>query len=337
MVVTFKSSSAVSNKPLVQLIAHGYGEGFLALLPKLDKLSFTYDIPAHHHQPVLANLHGSAGEKQEFKPLSSKGSRYQKRFSLTEPTTGEAVLIEADPKPPKTATAKPPAFMRFEFNPAALGRSGIEFLRERLEGPIFMNQYTWKQIASGCRVTRLDLAIDLIGVRTASLLIEHGTQGKKAKPGKKLCIYAASGALETAYPKFAKGKLAPIIVYDKAQQLTESQGAALYGDKPHARVEFRLQPNRPITGLNSMKNPFLGLSIIDPGKPIDPPETPHAWGFFLDSCRHRGRAGALSLMPIGETRTAYAQALKSADRGIWRPEILWSKWPKALLKSGLLP
>lgn len=337
MAVTFKGSSAASNKPLVQLIAYGYGDGFLALIPKIDKLSFTYDIPVHHHQPVLANLYGSAGEKQEFKNLSSKGSRYQKRFSLTEPTTGETVLIEADPKASKTATTKPLAFLRFEFNPAALGPSGVAFLREQLEGPIFTNQHTWKQIASGCRVSRIDLAVDLIGVQTASLLIAYGTPGKKGSQGKKLCIFAGAGALETAYPKFAKGKPAPVIVYDKAQQLADAQLLTLYGEKPHARVEFRVQPNRPIIGLSSMKNPFLGLSIVDPIKLIVPPETQHSWDFFLDSCRHRGRAGALSLLAAGELRTAYAQALKAADRNVWRPETLWAKWPKALLRSGLVP
>lgn len=337
MAVTFSSSSAPSNKPSVSLVAYGYEEGFVALIPKIDKIAFTYDIPSSHREPVLANLYGLAGEGQTFQSLKSSGNhRYHKRFALTHPASGEKILIEAEPKVAKGAKTKPPAFLRLELNPARLGFDGVGFLRDHLV-QVFFEEHPWSLVATNCTVTRMDLAVDLVGVRSDSLLIERTLTGPKAQPGKKWFIYGASGALETAYVGFKKGKIAPLLAYDKAQELADKEQLAQFGKTPHARVEFRLQPNRSIATLTAMKNPFLVASVINPTKPATAPETEHAWEFFLDCCRVRGTKRALSLLPTDELRQAYAEALSTADQEVWKPAKLWAKWLTALEKSGLLP
>lgn len=336
MAVIYSSTSAPSNKPQVTLIAYGFEEGFTALIPKIDKITFTYDIPVADREPVLANLFGLA-DGGPLKDLGSFGGhRYQKRFALTHPGTGEKVIFEAAPKPPKDKSKKLPAFTRFEFNPARLGAAGVEFLRDQLV-QVFFEWHPWSAIAVNCKVTRLDIAVDLVGVRTADLIIEQVVQHAKAKPGKKWCYFSPSGVLETANLGFKKGQPVPIIIYDKAQELTDKGGTPIYGGAAHARVERRMQPNRSIASLAKMKNPLMGVVIIDPTKPIIPPETPHAWTFFLDSCRMRGRKAALSLLSAQDIPAAYVEALKTADRHVWRPGKLWTKWPEALKKSGLLP
>lgn len=337
MVVKFTKNEAPSNKGQtvkVTLIADGIDKNYKILIPKIDRLSFTYDIHAGHHSMVLANMLHWMDCDDGLKSAPAYKSRYKSVFVFTFSGNGATVRIEVDPK--SKATSIP--FMRFEFNPAVLGPTGIECFRDQLYGAL-VDHYPWEAIAHGCRVTRLDIAIDLLGVQVKDLIIAK--QGKKSAY-KRRAYFSASGALETLYPVFKKeGLLAPLCVYNKAQELSDAGASPIYGGVPHARIEARLNGQnlhgKALTALHEIKNPFLGLEVVDPTHPISPPETMHAWSFFLDSCRARGKDEALKMLPTEALRVAYGEAFVAADRQVWNPEKIWKRWPQALQSSGLLP
>lgn len=326
------------NKIRVKFSDIAYGSKIsecIVLIPKIDKLSLTYSgIPPSEYEAVLAQFFSWESDKELLKNAGNFGKQnYKNRFELTYPGNGEKILIELNPK--KSSTS----FMRLEFNPAKLGLEGMEFLRLRIES-ILCNNYPWQDIAAKGRVTRIDIAVDIIGTYADidSLQAMEAPQATKAIPGKKWGFYASSGETETIYLGVkGKGKLAPIILYNKAQQLTDTNSPPMYGNCPHIRVEVRKTPQCSITSLLSMKNPLLDVSIIDSFQPVTPPETPHAWRFFLDCCHLRGKEHALSLLPSEELREAYAKALKTAEHKLWRPEKLWEKWSIVMERSGLLP
>lgn len=333
----FTKNGTPSNKGQtvkVTLIADGIDKNYKVLIPKIDRLSFTYDIHPKHYAAVISNMLHWMDCGDGLKSAPAYKSRYKNVFVFTFPGNGAMVRIEIDPK----SKATPIPFMRFEFNPAVLGPTGIGCFRDQVYG-VLVDQYPWEAIAHGCRVTRLDIAIDLLGVQVKDLIIAK--QDKKSAY-KRRAYFSASGALETLYPVFRKeGQLAPLCVCNKAQELSDAGASPIYGGIPHARIEARLNGQnlhgKALTALHTIKNPFLGLEVIDPTNPISPPEAAHAWSYFLDSCRARGKDGALKMLPTDDLRDVYDEALATADRKLWSPEKIWKRWPGALQSSGLLP
>ena len=337
MAVKFKSDEDVSNKGAdvdVKLISYGMGEDYKVLIPQIDGISFTYDIPPDDRAVVLDSMLHWMGLGAHLKSAPAYRSRYKSVFVFTFLGNGATVRIDIDPKSKVT----PIPFMRFEFNPAVLGPKGVVCFREHLYETL-VDKCPWEALAQGCRVTRLDIAIDLLGVQVKDLIV--ATQNKKFAY-KRRAYFSASGALETLYPVFRKeGVLAPLCVYNKAQELSDTGASPIYGSLPHTRIEARLNGQnlhgKALTALHKIKNPFLGLGVIDPTGSISPPETMHAWSYFLDSCRVRGKEEALKMLPTNELRVAYDKAFAEADRNLWKPEKIWKHWPKVLQSSGLLP
>lgn len=334
MPVTFTGDpSAHTNKPHGKDIAYGWGTEHKALKPKIDGIAFTYDIPIEHRDYVKANLVGLGEEPGEpWKPLI-KTKMYSLRRSLRHPASGESILIEAAPPPPPGLKA-PVSYLRFKFNPAKLGPDGVAFLRDRLT-EVFLIEHPWSLIASHCTVTQMDVAADLLGVKTGDLLVGDYKPGSaKAGPLKRMFVFSAAGALESLY---LVGKSAKVRLYNKRQELIDKKEPAAFGGTAYTRIEMVTKPQRPITKLAAMTNPFGKLTVHNLTKPVEPPDGLHNWTFFLDCCRVRGLKAALALLPTDELRQAYQDALSAAEVPIWKPEKLWAKWPAVLEASGLLP
>lgn len=329
MVAFLSFSPSGSNKTIklpLQLIADGNGDRWKILIPKIDKLSITYDIPTNEHQVVKEMLWGLMKEGDLFSSAkASKANRYKTRAILTHPMTGREILIEVDPK---AAKANVP-FVRLEFNPDKLGPEGVSFVQQQLEA-IFLGNHPWQAIATSGKVTRIDLALDLLNIPIDQLVVSS------TKGGKSHCYYSAAGALETAYLEIKGKKAGPKVVYDKAQQLADAKRNPKFEGVPHTRIEVHVKTQRSIAKLGTLPNPFVGLDVSYPAFVGKPSGQEHHWNHFLDSVRYRGRDGALALIPDAATRNAYADALDAAQKAFWRPAKLWERWPAVLAASGLL-
>ena len=333
MSVKFSSDpSAHSNKPHANEIAYGWEEKHKVLKPKIDKLSFTYDIPSEQISTVTGSLVALAEEAGgPWKKLNSTKT-YSLRRRLHHKETGENILIEAAPQPPNGKKA-PLSFLRLDFNPSKLGPKGVEFLRDQLFMVLAID-HPWGKIASECTVTRMDLAVDLLGIKAEDLLVGDYTPGSaKGKPLKRMLVFSATGGLESLYLGVKPTK---VRIYNKAQELIDYKQPSAFGSTAYTRIEMITEPKKPMTKLKAMVNPFLKLSIHNLGAPANPPEGLHNWNYFLDSCRVRGLDAALALLPTEELRQAYRQAIKVDDKDVWKPKMLWKKMPYVLNKSGLL-
>lgn len=311
--------------------------------PIIDKISITFDIKVTEDKEGIVDLFAASvaagGAYSEASPSTKAKSHYAINALLTEPTSGQAILIQVGRKKKKsnlktgtpqkpTVTQKKLSFMRLEFNPDRLGPKGIAFLKKEL-GQHFLHQYSWKDVAGNGRVTRIDLAADLLYVRSDQLIYAS------ASGGKSMVHYGASGALETAYLE-KKSKFAKVIIYNKRQEQKDKGLQAGFGSINHTRIERHASTLLPLVKLQKLKNPFESLSIVSPLKAVQPPEQQHHWLMFLDCCRLRGVSKALALLPTDELREKYKDALAKSDEGIWQPGKIWENWPKRLKKSGLL-
>lgn len=328
-----------SNKPDkygVQLTAKAYwyqrptGYTVTVMKPIIDRISLTYPVSDPAIRKVIRKHLKEWAKAQD--PMISHwaktpkwgSSKYAHSFAIN-CKPGTKLLVQLA----KEGTNA--GFLRVEFNPSALGPLGVQSFRDLIPD-LTCNAFTYNDLALGCRVTRIDVAVDLVNIEPEDLLI------KASKPGVKMAYFGLSGDLETSYLNVTK-KGSKLYVYDRKtllkKQQQEGQGkGSPYGEAEYTRVEVRLTPEKPITKLASMHNPLTKLDLIDIEAPV-PPESEHHWRLFQDSCRYRGLENALDLLPTG-TREAYLAAVQAAQGQVWRPNTLWGHWSDALLKSAVM-
>jgi hypothetical protein len=208
------------------------------------------------------------------------------------PSSGDSVLVQAGPKK-KTTTHT----LRLEFNPAALGSSGIAFLKTQLES-LVPDGLSFVDIITNGKVTRVDIAVDIIGIHLADLLLSMNSGGKQH------WYLSAEGKPETGYLGMKKSDTnAKWVTYNKRQQIKDSSSSLAeqaYGGLSHTRIEYHAKPNKPFFALNTVTNPFNEISLAFPKAPKG--VKPYAWTFFIDSCVRRGQPAALAMLPEGKLR-----------------------------------
>jgi hypothetical protein len=180
------------------------------------------------------------------------------------------VLVQAGPKK-KTTTHS----LRLEFNPAALGSPGIAFLKAQLE-TLVLEGLSFSDIITKGKVTRVDIAVDIVGVHLADLLILVNSGGKQH------WYLSAKGKLETGYLGMKTGdKNAKWKTYNKRQEIKDhstSPKEQAYGGLSHTRVEYRYATNKPFLELDTLENRFNEISLAYPKAPKG--VKPYAWAFL---------------------------------------------------------
>ena len=330
-----------ANKPhdsLVQLIAQAYWYvrptkyRVEVLKPVIDRLAVTYPVPSVADQASirdrLASLASDPSDPTVAKWEKQKkwgAVKYARSYDLMV-GNDQRVLIQC------TAGKSKVAFLRFEFNPNRIGPEGVARFRELLP-EITGGKVNYEQLANAGKVTRIDIAVDLINIDMEDLLVTT------PKPGVTMGYFGVTGKTETKYLNINK-KGSNLYVYDRREHLRKlhQQGVGSgpeYGDTKHTRVEVRTKADKPIVSLPGLQNRLTGIDLIDI-EAAEPPEQEHHWRLFQDSCRYRGLGGALELLP-GDVREDYEAAIKAVSGELWQPERLWGLWADAVEKSGLLP
>lgn len=298
------------------------------LKPVIDKISITY-VGSPDLEPVLVeNLlqEIEAGGHWKAHAWMHGGVPYKASAQLAIPVDGQTALIQVGPTKKGVAHT-----LRVEFNPTGLGRPGIAFLKEQLEA-LVLNGLSFIDVIAKGKVSRLDVAVDIVGVNLADLLVTLSSGGKQH------WYLSEGGKPETGYFGIKSGdKNAKWKVYNKRQQVKDTSVAPVqqaYGGLSHTRIEHGYTPGKPLSKLGNLNNRFADISVAYP----QPPKgvKPYTWRFFIDSCSVRGEAEALAILPNEKTRKRYENALKASHAGFWRPDVMWQSWPWALSASGLL-
>src|SRR5208283_4759863 len=94
---------------------------------------------------------------------------------------------------------------------------------------------SWADIAASAKVSRMDIAVDIVNLPIDQMVITSG------KSGKSHCYYSASGMLETAYLEITSDdKSARTKLYNKGKHLEAQKREQKYGGLPHTRIEVRV-------------------------------------------------------------------------------------------------
>ncbi len=211
-------------------------------------------------------------------------------------------------------------YFRLELFPLALTPGGFAHVRDKLLGYTLMLKD--EQILAS-RVTRLDIALDLHGVRLRDFSWERGAT-KISHP------WAKAGSLETIYHGSARHGSS--CIYDKGAEQKLGSGLAW------TRVEVRPQLNSPLATLPTLANLLAKVRVCDvrtammaigAAEPFR--ETALAYAHLHGHSRlpflypdTKGPGAALS------PRAVVRQALEKAVPAWWQPEAFWALWPQAL-------
>ncbi len=311
-------------------------KGRVAVLkPFIDKISITYkiydpDLRGAILEALLMKAE-AGGNYSSSKTFKAGKVQYKASVQLSMPHNGAQALIQAIPKN-KGLTHH----LRLEFNPRALGAEGIGFLKSEIED-LQLEGLNFDHIIQTGKVTGVDIAVDIVGIRINDLDIRYLDGGKSH------WYFSELGNAETGYfgikvTADKKNTNAPAKAYNKRKELKDKASTPmpqLYGGLSHTRIEYHAKANKPLALLaKTLKNPFSSFSIAYPTPPQGVKS--HHWRFFLDSIQRRGFDAALALVPDGPGKLRHQTAVEAAHTTFWKPEAIWVEWPDAINASGLV-
>jgi hypothetical protein len=276
--------------------------------PFIDKLSITLTIPPEDISAIYECVLSAINCTSLF-----QSAKWSNRFKICKhiaPSgTEERVLFQFGAK-----TKKGPD-CRLEFNPSKLGFDGLIGL-DSILGAIFSDG--WDYILKHGRVSRLDIAVDLPGMRMDDFLLLPHT-------GVVYQRFMSKGHLKTVYlgtPGTSQTRIYSKSAHMKALGLPLTQSLV--------RVERTLRNLQlKVHELIKLKNPFGNLTFVQPMPPPPPGEKENSWICFQHSVQACGLTVALALLP--EKRgSRYRKHCKLHPVGWWDPEVIWKYWPDAL-------
>ncbi|PIU06538.1 MAG: hypothetical protein COT28_21735 [Methylobacterium sp. CG08_land_8_20_14_0_20_71_15] len=211
--------------------------------------------------------------------------------------------------------------IRLEFNPRKLGEDGF------VEFGAYMDSVVpdgWEYVVTNGHVTRIDVAVDVTGVRIGDLLC-------LPKQGLTSTTWGVDGHAQTIH--LGKKGNQTSIYNVKAKRLTKKQK---WTGPTKIRIERRLRNPEfhGLADLAKLANPFAGLVMTKPLPPPAPGMKTWEWAMFGDSVQVRGLTAALALLPK-ERRLKYRAYLKSHPQPWWQPADLWEHWQEIVEESRL--
>lgn len=208
-------------------------------------------------------------------------------------------------------------WINLTLHPRDMGLEGFEELHIRLGS---MVDEGWRRFVNNAKVTQIEVAIDLEGIslNNVHLLPDQA---------KTMTVYESGTKTQTVY--LGKSKSNQTKVCDRAAKRNEQGSGTKYGQC--TRIERKKSNlNLKQHQLGEIANPFTNVKFVKVPATPPPSETKnYQWTLFTDSVAQRGLEPALKLLPQAK-RTAYRKYLNKKVHFWWKPEVIWSKWPKVL-------
>jgi hypothetical protein len=276
----------------------------------IDKISVVLDIPTTEQWDVENSLKSLLPNEgyQVYRPLY----KYTARLCLEYPDVYAEVSIQ-----PKFSGI---SYMRVELNPAQGYIGYFSVLMDKILPGGYL------QLIAHGRCTRIDAAVDVVGVNINSLLVTYPKM-RRTKG------FYNNGKLETYTLGVKQGKT-EICVYDKASQikyLNATHHLKLeVPNKTITRIEVRSRKGRPLKHLAKAPNFFKEVLIasyfsLDGVKPSINNLDNEMFNLFLEVCRSRGAQDALKM--ISEpTRGKYKGRIENCKLPWWQPTEIWKGW-----------
>jgi hypothetical protein len=279
---------------------------------KVDQITITSNIPA---------LQQSLSLKAKFWTLPSAIKKYFSNGRCTVPPPKNSGVIIASIYPDKTnkdrmiaalivgVTESSHRYFSLTLYPGKMSPSEFFVFKVFLAGEF--PQYAYANLFATGRVSRIDLAIDILSVPKSALF-----------PYRPKCRTVT--VLEAGGTTYLGSKTSGLMfrIYDKVKQLLET-GKPAAGHACITRVEARLKATKsaPCELAQNLKNPFTVLHLAELQVLRDTATDP-LWHEFLDRAEVHGHCVALASIPKS-TRGIFSKRLKACGAWWWQPAELW--------------
>ena len=275
-------------------------------------------------------------EKFYYKVVLSAGDRGAKIFvQFKRPTKGEK------PQPWK---------LKLEFNPRKVGPIGFKALTDELS---YAKTFRIDRFLADCRLTRLDVAVDFIGVAVSEAI------ASVPLPGKRTFYVGDDGCLETmqfhrnnpppkqTYSPAGEPKKVPrstnplgkvvAKLYDRVKERATVLQPAPFGPAPVTRAEIvkRWKGGGPkLVQLEGHKNLLLDLRVGYDGHL--PPADLNEWKTYIAARRVTSKAATNKAMKLAIAKgILLSRRYDHPDSTLLLHDDLWSHWPSGLAATGL--
>lgn len=274
----------------------------------LDKISLTLDISQHDEDVLAARL--SALYAESLPAFTHKGGYcYGLRHSLGQPSHGHILLqwcpLESSPG------AAHKRYLRAEWNPHRAPSERIHQLFDNLlPGEV-------AQLLENAQCTRLDFAIDIVGVPPEALILSH-PKIRKSK------AYFYGNKIQSYYLG-AECSDKQIVLYDKVAEMKRRKAHGQHWIKIPvgciSRIEVRRRHSFPLAQLHQLQNPFTPLGVTTLSTL---PNDSGLFALFRSVCADRGPQHALTLLSHTDRKQMQSWLNKNVCSW-WHPEALWSQ------------
>lgn len=236
--------------------------------------------------------------------------------------------------------------LRLDMNPRKVGTQGFKQLIKLLE-PIF----SINKMAEAARITRLDVAVDVVGVRVNEVLATYKKQGTRSlyvgRDGALETIYIHRkrppfkqkedkwGPLKAIHPKQPAGKVV-LKLYDRVKERGAIGQPPPYSDAPITRIElvkthfakFRLGD------LYKLTDPFGEVRVgYAPSQMTNAKALWHRYWQMRRSITHEEAAQALGLSKT--MSTLFTKAMKVPKADLLAHNANWADWHIGTANCGL--
>jgi len=220
-----------------------------------------------------------------------------------------------------------------EFNANKLGQSGLlqlETVWNDVVGPLS----PFRALFADARVTRLDVAIDLLNLDICDLFAHHQKLWKiwtVSHPDtgiQTIQHYIKHGNKKSPYlnPK----SRADLVIYDKREEQDAVGVKPEYGAIPHVRIERSNDTNSKLVNLKKWKPSFDGWSFVRLDNASG--KTKEEWSRYVDTLRVRGIKRA-HLLHEGMPST-FIELAEQLPQDIIQPKF-WELWQEELSRDAV--
>lgn len=294
-----------------------------------------FDDEANAHWEKLFTRLLAIGKDDDVSQVTfskQKIAGYKLNIAMLLSPLSSPIQVSANP------TNKKNAPLRVTFNPSHQPSDWPHLLNE-LWAEFDFSTIPFPALLVDAKVTRLDVAFDVVGLRPCDVFVTHQkiakiwTASSMSGGIETQQIYLKSGKMKS--PQVSPKKRADLIVYDKRKELLARGLEPLFGEAEHTRIEFSRNTQCSLKNLPSAKWPAHGWRI---GR-----VTPDVFTFdkadklmFFDSVRVRGSKDASALQSHVFSTVDYEKDFANlVPADILSEEVFWSGWKPALEQSGL--
>jgi hypothetical protein len=309
-------------------------------LPQPDKLHLSGDLLPEHFKNVHLEVGsyapslmdalaaGQAGPVQHTKFYGQLYKSVQVGFGSAE----EPVYFTVS----KSSGTSPAAHrLQVQLNPRALSQEGVYELLARLHVAT-ANTFKVGAFLAGCVISRLDVAVDVVGLSVPEILIGAGPAGKLSH------YLGADGVLETVSlfkkPKGGK-KLGQLLVqaYDKRRERLQQGHEPPFNPAEVTRVEVSKSNFGPqkfqLQSLPTMVNPLaqIALGTVHQASP----DGSTTWLRYVEARRGSGPARAAKVLHLSPQQAAlYAACFSHPPPDVIDGKHIWQFWKTGLAATG---